>query len=80
MGFLRAFKRRVYSTVPYTTAIVLCLLILIPAWHVRDADLTVLLSAYSDHNLSHAFLANFVREGLGRAEWRARNVIVDLAG
>ena len=60
---VQTLKRVAYPSLPYVIVVVLCLLILVPAWHLRGADLTVPLGVVSDFNLSQALVANFVRDG-----------------
>ncbi len=52
-----------YSAIPYVIAVVLCVLILIPAWHLRHADLTIPIDIVSDYNLSQEMVTIFVRDG-----------------
>ena len=59
----RSLKRIAYSSLPYLIAVTLCVLILVPAWHLRGADPTVPIATFSDYNLSQALVANFVRDG-----------------
>src|ERR1039458_10429350 len=59
---LQIMKRVAYPFVPYVIAVVLCVLILIPVWHLRSADLTVPLGTFSDNNFSQALVANFDRK------------------
>jgi phosphoglycerol transferase len=61
--FLQIMKRVAYPCVPYVIAVVLCVLILVPVWHLRGTDLTVPLGVASDNNFSQALVANFVRDG-----------------
>jgi len=60
---IQILKRITYPTLPYVIAVVLCVIILVPAWHLRGADLTVPMGMASDNNFSQALVANFVREG-----------------
>jgi len=48
---------------PYLIVIVLCVLILVPVWHLRGADLTVPLGLVGDNSLSQEMVAVFVRDG-----------------
>ena len=57
-GVLPAFR----SVAPYVITAVLCVLILIPAWHLRKMDLTVPLDIVSDYNLSQEMVAILVRD------------------
>ena len=59
---LSASRSFAYSVLPYLIAAVLCVLVLIPAWHLRRIDLTVPLGIVSDHNLSQEMVAIVVRD------------------
>src|ERR1017187_5206697 len=62
-AFFQFLNRVAYPSVPYVIAVVLCVLIMVPVWHLRSADLTVPLGTFSDNNFSQALVANFVRNG-----------------
>lgn len=59
----RGILPALYSGLPYAIVVVLCVLILVPAWHLRHADLTIPIDIVSDYNLSQEMVTIVVRDG-----------------